>query len=446
MLLSFAATLSLCGLANAAGITEVQSSFDEKDPFDIALTVNYEFGNRSSRITREFVNQGDLELGNKLKFEQTTHIVRFGVAMGLYKDMELAVDLPLVASQQAELGFHPDIPTDGQTEYTYVSDIDSAAGLTPGSLFEVPFKGKNRSGLGDIAVGLRWAPWHYKRDHQYPSWVIGAMFRIPSAQVKKATNSAVGEGVFAAELNTAISRRVTPFFEPYFDLHGTLKVATANSLFDEVPGAGDAQTLVQPGNQMGLKLGAEFIPWEVEAEERQVSIDLGVGLDYVFEGREYTELFEALGSSTSCLTSQDCLGTTYSRDPKGLTDQKKPEAKAEHDAKLEADSFPKTDGITDVEHYGMYSFWFGLNAQPIKYLALGAKFRLAYVQPHFITFADAGSDAAVGDTDSIVTGYNSQGDNEYNPKYIEQLDQIGHRFRNGQALDWTLIFSLSGKF
>jgi hypothetical protein len=436
------------GPVSAAGITDVQSSFDEGDPFDFSLKINYEYGTKSVRLTRESIDGQDVRLANKLKFEETTHLVRFDVAMGLYKDLELAVDLPLVVSEQVSLGMHPEIPTGGNP-YSYISDIDTAAGPTPGALFDVPFTGPDRKGLGDIGVGLRWAPWHYKRDHQYPSWLIGAMFRIPSASIKKADNTAVGEGVFAAEINTAISRRVTPFFEPYFDLHGILKVSTSKSLFDEVPGAGDAQTLVKPGNQMGLKLGAEFIPWEVEAEERHVAIDMGVGLDYVFEGREYTELFDALGSS-ACRTSDGCWGTTYTRTPKGLQDFKgdtaaEDDAMADYKSQRDNDLFPRTDGITDVEHYGMYSFWFGLDAQPIKYLALGARFQLAYVQPHFITFADAGSDSAA-DSDVIVTGYNSQKINEYNPKYVEDIDQVGHRFRTGQALQWTLLFTMGGMF
>jgi len=154
------------------------------------------------------------------------------------------------------------------------------------------------------------------------------------------------------------------------------------------------------------------------------------------------------------LPSNDCWGATYSKDPKGYTDEinyKKKHDQNTQDVTVakgkakENNTYPRTDGITDVEHYGVYSFWAGLDVQPIQYLALGARFRMAYSQPHFITFADAGKDSDI-DNDNVVTGYNNNFENEYNPKYIEELDQIGNRFKASRSLNWTLIFSLAGKF
>lgn len=454
-LLLLASLISFISPAYGAQITDVQSSFDRNDPFDISLRINYEFNSEKSEILREGLNDetNDITLYNKLKWERSIHVMHFNLAMGLFRDLELVVDLPLVMMDQGKLGFHPALSTTaGQPYLNQISDIDnsaseyttSSAGSPP--LFDVPFTGQKRSGLGDIGLGLRWAPWHYRRDHMYPSWVLGLVFRLPTASIKEAGNTAVGEGLFQVEMNTAISRRVTPFFEPYFDLHGVLKVPTGKSLFDRQNDT--TQTLVKPGNSMGLKLGAEFIPWEEEKEERHLSIDLGFGLDYVFEGREYTELFEALGSSPCNYPNAagTCTTTAYSYYEQGVVGK---DGQTVWDS-LNKSTVPRSDGITDVEHYGIYRFWAGIHYQPVKYFATGFQFNLAYTQPHLITFADAGKDA-VNDANEGVDGYNTPLDgtdpvNEYNPKYVEEWDRVGRRFKTTNKLQWGIVFNLTGQF
>jgi len=454
-LVLFAALAMAClGPLPAAGaiITDIQSSFDKDDPFDLKLSLGYEWNYHNTLITREALQKSQIVPANKLEYDRMWHAMHVGLAIGLYRDLEVVFDLPVVFADQVKVGAHSNVKSDPQCvgESLYkncVGDIDPSPSpwnasehTQANTMFDIPFTGRSRTGLGDIGVGLRWAPWHYKRDHQYPSWLLGLMFRIPTAEVKTPYNDGVGEGLFQMEINTAISRRVASFFEPYFDLHGKLRFATDKSPFDKEDDV--TQTLVQPGHSMGLKLGAEFIPWEVAANDQHVAINIGGGLDYVFEGREYAELWEALGSS-NCLTMNDCHLTTYTRGPKGSDD---PSAKFAEDQR-EGDGFPRTDGITDVEHYSLFSFWAGLDVQPVQYFQIGLHYKLAYVTPHFITFADAGKDSqSVDDPDSFVTGVNGEGVNEYNPKYIEAIDEVGQRFRASQSLQHSIMVSLAGRF
>jgi hypothetical protein len=439
----------------AAEITRVQSSFDKDDPFDISLRINYEYSSEKAEILREGLQTTDplVEMYNKLKWERTFQITRFHLAIGVFRDLEVFVDLPLVVSDRGDLGFHPALPTTGGEPYSVaIRDIDnnpaaftsSSTGAAP--LFDVPFSGKTRTGLGDVGFGVRWAPWHNARDRQYPSWVIGLLVRLPTADIKRADNTAVGEGLYQVEFNTAISRRVTPFFEPYFDVHGLLRIASEKSLFDDLNSR--TQTLVKPGNSMGMKFGADFKFWENPVAERFVSLDVGAGLDYVFEGREYTELFEAFGSSPCNYANAagTCDRTVYSSYVQNVLQKPKDQGGGvdawNAAARMDA---PRSDGITDVEHYGIYHFWAGLQYQPVKYFAAAIKFNLAYVQPHYITFADAGKDAVL-DLNEGVDGYNSLGENEYNPKYVEEWDRIGQRFKTTNKLRWGLVFQLTGQF
>jgi len=478
---------------SAALITEVQSSFDKDDPFDIKLSISYQFNSWNSLITRERVapgtavsgsqvRPGEVVAANKLEYKRKFHEMHFNMAIGLYHELELVFDIPWAFADQASLDYHPSVKSDCADPQSCVDDIDPSTQKwdpdnSPNSdvpLIDLPWQGAGRSGIGNMGFGLRWAPWHYSRDKQYPSWVIGLMIRVPAytgSWVKKAGNTRIGDGLTHVELNTAISRRVTKWFEPYFDLHGHLRFASDKSLFDNENA--DTQTLVDPGHSMGLILGTEFIPWEVEANEQFFSIDIGGGLDYVFEGREYGPLFEALGASP-CRGVYGCYDTTYSSQPKECDveinklkkqknaaktagDQDKVKELEEDIADLEAEKeqkyalkeedggFPRTDGITDVEGHGIFSAWFGMYVQPVKFVQLGIRFNLAYLPSYFITFADAGKDQD-GDSDFFVSAENTLGNNEYNPKYIEGIDEVGTRFKASRTINWSLLFSLSGKF
>lgn len=492
--LLLAVVLFAPGIVRAAWITDIRSSiYDKDDPFDMSLDINYEMLQKNTWILREYFNQsGNIEMINALKFTEWNHMMRLNLAIGVYKDLELFFQLPITLSQQATIGFHPGIP--GGAEYKTLNQINvdasskpyasSSASVKGNTLFDMPsdgHKGPTRSGVGDFGVGFRWAPIHNTRHHHYPSWVVGILFRIPTAPVRKAGNTAVGEGLFKVEMNTAISRRVTRHFEPYFDLHGVLKVATGKSLFDIPEGGDQTMTYTQPGNELGLKIGAEFKAWEVAKEEKYFAFDVGAGLDFVFRGREYSELFEILGASP-CSPTDGCQLTSYHKDvaalqygyekvykdalasaedkfgadtteyseaasaAKDVYNQKK--AALDSGSGADAKGLARSDGITDVEQYGMYSFWLGFNLQPVKYFALGARFLGQVVHPHFLTFADAGKDL---DRDGNVeykysTAKNGGGANEYNPKYIEEIDKIGHRFQAGAVFNWSLMFTISGKY
>lgn len=426
--------------ARAAQITEVQDSFEEGHPFGMALHVRYQYINDTSMVLRENIDQVKNErylLNNAIEVNRFRHIMHFDLAVGLYHDLELALNLPVILVDQSSL------------------DIDTnVVKWAPAS-----FRGNKRTGLGNMGLGIRWAPWSYTRDKRYPTWLLGIMFRIPTAQVATASNTAVGDGVFRIDVNTSISRRVFWWMEPYFDLHGSLVGTTTKKSPFADQGVEDVQTLVTPGHSIGLKLGTEFIPWEVESEGRHFSIDLGFGLDYVFEGREYTEVFELLGShAANCGGDVDCSPFTYARSPKGIYDR----AVRQHNSgeitsddlsaidqalpkNIAAGDYPVTNGVTDVEQYGVYTGWLGFHLQPIRYFAFGTNFSIAYRQPHFITFADPGLDSAV-DGDGVVTGYNPQGENEYNPVYLEEVDKPGYRMKVDQPLTWSLLFTLTGQF
>jgi hypothetical protein len=345
--------------------------------------------------------------------------------MGLYKDLELYFVLPIVLSDQTKLKFDTGVNYDNST---VVQDYNDLTYDKENTLFLVPFNGPERSGFGDMHAGIRYAPFNQERDWTRPSWVVGMEWTFPTGQVKRTTNKGVGRGLYEMELYTALSRRLLPWVEPFFGLQGTLRFPSDASLFKD---HGKTQTLYQPGHSLGIQLGTEIIPWEQAREDRRLTLEFGGGAEYTFEGRDYTVLFDALGGG-QCSVDGACDLTRF-----------KPGNTSLHHDPSDATKAPRSDGITDVENYGVFDGWVGLAIQPIKFVELGVKFKLVYEQGHFITFADAGKDL---DGENNVQEKNGKGQNEFNPVYNETYDKIGTRFRVEDSLGYVLSFTLAGKF
>jgi len=426
----FAGLLLLACLAlpaRGAEITTVMSSADQGDPFDGWLYQSYQWQLRKSRITREYIKT-DPGIGNSLGFakeldsERTIHSIDINARFGLYKGLELFFVFPIVISDSTNLEFPADVGPDNST----------VAPKGKPSLFDMPNGGTKRSGFGDMSLGIRYAPFEQWRDEYYPTWLIGFTYTIPTGKIKRADNSAVGAGIHTLKLETVVSRRIR-FAEPYFGLSGNLRIPSSNSLFKKY---GPSQDKIWPGSDLGLTLGVEFFPWDAPRADgkkaRYFSIDIGVSAVYTFQGRAYTDLFEAFGSS-SCTGLTSCTGNSN----KGLT---------QYDRTLGNDPNPEItfmDGITTVGAYGTYSAWAGFNLQPIEYFSISFRFTYSYETAHYLTYSNVGRDL---DGLKGVEYKNSLGDNEYNPVYNSTVDDPGHRFKSRGANMYGIMLMIVGKY
>jgi len=427
-------------------------------PVEISAGVEYEFLSETSDIQREFVQSGaSIVLANKLRATRTVHVAHLNAGATFFDSVSIGLGLPLVLADATDLGFHPDIPSSGDDAYNYINDIDPTAdawsatsSAKASTLFDVPFKGKTRGGLGNLGLKMSWNPLRIGGSDSKFGWTVGTVLTLPTGDVKRAENDAVGDGVFGLRVESLVERRLWSFFEPWLDLHYVYNFPTADSLFQK---HGAPQTMVDPADSFGFKVGSRFVPWERKEGEQQVAAGLSFGMDYVYNGRAYTPLFEALGSSP-CATSNGCYGTTYSQGLHGYSDQINSGKKngedttaleTQRDEALQGDSLARTDGITDVQQHMVYTFGVDVSARLVDFLELGAALTIATQEPHFLTFAEAGKDSGT-DNDGYVTGYNSNGDNEYNPVYLEDLDQIGNRFKLQDSFAWGLLFSVKGVY
>ena len=431
-------TLCLLGIAPAArsaAITDVVDSFgrSEADGFDFALTAGWEMLLRQGRILREFrclahdtVEGGGATLcpggstilnARELTVDRQIQLLNIGMEVGFWRNAALRARVPLVLFDQTRLDFDGSVDVNNSTVDPYNRP----------SLFPLPNLGATRSGLGDLSVGVRFTPLSFARDPTRATWAIDFDLTMPTARLKEARNKAVGEGLWTFRIATAISSRPLSWIEPYFQGGATLRVPAEDSLYVDW---GKTQTLVAPGHRVDAAVGVEFLPYENRSLERAVVIDLGGRVVYTFEGREYTDLFDALGDS-SCDPDDEsaCELTTY------------------HRGNLDPDTGKrlKADGISDVEQYATLSTWLGVRYQPIPNLQLLARFTLLSELPHFLTTADAGRDLDP-DEGNEVEWENSFGDNEFNPVYNEAYDSLGSRFRSGGLLTYGVTVALQGRF
>lgn len=405
--------------AFAADVTRVLDAFDENDPFDADIQVNWMYHFTNASIYREQIANGVFSnkkiASAKGRLDQLDILAR----IGLYHDFELDLKFPIVIGSTMKL-------STASAGSTITAETKNNSNNT---LFSLPNNSPSRSGFGDMVVALKYAPLSQARDPLHPSWMVGLEYTIPTGKIMRTNNAAVGLGLHQLKLETAISRRIA-FFEPYFGFWGTFRFPSTHSLFKNY---GDTQNYGTPGARIGLMLGAEFYPWSVpgpkDHEGKYFALDLGFRTTYTFRGRDYTMLFDAMGSSPQN------NATKYER----------------QNPKYNPDGSPNPlyinqQGVTDVSAYGTYVAYVGFDVQPIEYFRIGFRFTFTHTSDHFLTYADLGKD--LNNSGHIEYGKKNDPNNpnEYSPVYNSALDEPGHRFKVKDYNDYGIMLFLTGKF
>jgi len=403
----------------AAEVTHVMDAFDGGTVWSGSLSLRYEFMHRRSSIVREWVcekgdplcpTQTQVLDTKQLHFSENASVLHLDLRTGLKEDLELYASLPFVLSWQSALNHDTGVSTGNSLVST---------GLTS-TLFAVPFESARRIGIGDLTAGLKWAPIHAQRESLLPSVVIGAEYLAPTGSARSAGGTGVGGGVHAFTFFTAISQPIGRIVEPYLMFNGTLRVADPTGPFKHLV---VTQTRVAPGHSMAFAMGAEFSPWGAPGESGSpLRVDIRAMADFITDGRQFSELFDALGTS-ECSPADQCNQTLYTR------------TRFDEDPK-------RTDGLTDVEQHGRVGGQLSVTYdahQNLSIRALGAYF---FTMSHFITYADAGKDL---DGQGNVRWANRLGQNEFNPFYNHSYDDFGKRFRVEGSHDVRFFLTIQGQ-
>ncbi len=418
--------------------TTVIDAFDDDDPFDLNLLLSLRQSWKSANIRRETaLAQPGLSTGgfvaaneNVAAFSQSLTTLEVGAQVGIFRDLALTFRLPIILADAREL-------TDLDGSSRNPQRLQDPVGDT---LFSVPFKSPTRSGIDWLGIGIDYAIYNQQRDRSKPTWVIGADTRIAigprlhacndNAQVKcpdpanagaPSRDPGISRGMNSVGIHTIFSRRFG-YIEPYTGFGLRLDFPQSNSDFGATSDL-RGTLLNRPPAQGTFTVGMEVFPWENRERFQRVGIDAKLRGTYHSPGREYSELFDALGSSQARSLRQPNPGG-YRAGADGLASVVDPAA-----AKV------YFTGITDQHAFGSFGASVGATWQAGEYLKFNAGIGLTYAQSHLITSGDACNPDLKGDlggsgpcrsgTTSTSTGTVT---GVPNPNHRPVIDLPGRRF------------------
>jgi hypothetical protein len=413
-------------LMEPAEITTVVDAFDDYDPFDVNVSLGYQHTWKGAKIRREtFINQAGLASGgftatgmNVAEYSETISRLNTKVEIGIFKDIGLIFRLPIILANEREL-----TALDGSDK------VDSVVlqGAPGEQLFKLPFKSPKRSGIEYLAVGLDFGIMNQWRDQTKPTWVLGAEGRFSVSEPMHACNpdtsglnvkikqvecadpsdinrngkpkefqgefagdtvelegetfsggrsAGVSRGTTALEAHTYLSKRIK-YVEPYGGFSAVFEFQNDSSDY----GATDLEgSLVNhPPLQGSMILGIQVIPWEIRDQFQRVSVDFRFQGTYRSEGRDYSELFDAIGSSDAPTLRYPNFAK-YQKNPDTATFGSVPSVVNPNSQKV------YVTGLTDVQQYGTYTFSGQFTWQAGEFVKFNLGGGYTIVQGHLITF------------------------------------------------------------
>ncbi len=382
---------------------------------------------------------------NELDYKRSSTTMDITARLGVWKNLELGILVPLVLHDTESMDFFSQgsgsnnlvqvkpycRPGDRNCSLSSIYREDAEGNPSVDySLFALPATGPTRAGFGDMIFSLAWTPYNQKSDATAATWLLKVDWLAPTGKLMKPDNSHVGKGLHELTLWTVMSRRFAST-DPYLGMFYTRVIPSEDSPFQRYA---EGQTLVKPGDRFGLLFGSELIPWEDTANHRKLAIDLGGKFVYQFEGRDYSPLWAFLGNSP-CSQSDTCALTRIGE----LRSPDLPNAPL------------RSDGITDMEQYGIVSAWLGVVMHASRYFKLDIHGQTDYSFDHFLTNASAGIDNGLVIThinpDTQLEEYEYRPGRidpyteEVNPVFNSNLDPIGKRLRIVQ--NWNISLWLT---
>lgn len=456
-------------------LLQVPDALDDLDVIDLDLRLTFDHSMRRADIRRETsINQPGLATGGYIAdtldvatYNESIQRLIPAASIGILPDLALTVKLPIILAHNQRLG----TPASGGSSI-------STMGLVGEQLFQVPFTSPTRSGIEHLAIALDLGVMNQWRNPAQPNWTIGLEGRFNVSEAMHACNpnsregqvacahpadrnrngraDAFGdeygalagraEGNFSGERNAGVSRGTTQlearayvskrmgYIEPYSGVAAQFEFASPGSDFGLV----DLETSLanHPPLRGTLIFGLAIVPWEEPERHRRLSIDMRARGTYVSEGRDYSELFDALGSS-SAPSLRDPQFAKYKANTNTTNGEPDAFTPSVVDTNSQRVSFT---GLTDVQQHGDYDLSARLTWQAGEYISfdVGAEWRV--IQGHLITYDQACNPVLSGNpTESgpckYVSGTESDGrpiwqsTGKPNPNYRRTINEPGHRFR-----------------
>lgn len=449
-------------LSENARFVDVVDSFDEGSTFSFRLSAGYAFQRRTATIEREMrvsdpmSSMGTVLFARAAEYAETTNTLHLNAEIGLFHDLALTFGVPLVLSNTRELS----APSSADANALLDGWMQDGR---PTSLFSLPFSAPTRSGVDQVRLGLAWSILSQARDRSKPTWTVRFEWRPPVGSSMLACNNSPGpnvaecpspssipnlpvgginamgapsrpgsagstglsRGMHGVYFQTALARRFG-FVEPYAALDVLAEFPLRDSpfrYFDTPYG----QLANFPPIQGTLTLGAEITPWENRETWQRVMIDARIRGTYRSQGRDYSPLYDALGSSTSrALAAPGCPSNVRNAD-----------------GSCQPGRQVFFDGLTGVQSHVIINGQLAVAAQPVKFLRIDLGVGLSWVSPHLITATDACNPGESVPADHPEWRGGCVSDSAPDPTHRVPIDQPGGRFRTSGEMLFDFFATLS---
>jgi hypothetical protein len=484
-------------LSEPGEITNVIDAFDDEngDPFDVSIMLGYQQSWLGAKILRETsINQPGLSSGrftanrlNVATYKEVTSRLNSRVDVGIFKDLALYLRMPLILSNTRNLD-------DLSGSATPVNQAVALQGAPGEQLFRLPFASPTRSGIEYLAVGVDWTPMNQARDATKPTWLIGFEGRFsvsepmhacgPGGQglnqkgttqvqvdcadpsdinrdgiagngpvtddngkslegtsFNGARKPGVSRGTTAIEIHSLMSRRVK-YVEPYGGFRALLEFANQSSDFGQHKGL-DGVLTASPPLQGYMIVGMHVIPYEQRELFQRLTLDFRFTGSYRSEGRDYSPMFDALGSSDARSVRQPNFATYH-----GVPNPA-PNSTGNISVVDPGSQKVYAAGLTDVSAHGTLGISTSVQFQAAEYIKFQVGMQYTHIQAHNITgdqpcnpnFSDNveksgschGTSSSTSGT-STTTKYSATG--IPNPLYRPAYDIVGRRFFMDDANQW----------
>ncbi|MBK8262122.1 MAG: hypothetical protein IPK80_12405 [Nannocystis sp.] len=460
--------------ASAAETTRVASSFDEGNPFDLHFGVGYDYEYKKAAILREWSDGQTNWIARDLLYRQQRHTVMPSLEIGLYKDIAIYANLPIVVSdarsysfdQEADPCVYSDQVNATNPVATCVNRLNSTSirdGIIPRDGFDGTntsdpygafsgsesdiFRGPVRRGFDQVHVGLKIGILSQQRLSHMPHWVIGLEGRFAVGKPMTfsrdiinndpAGNHRVGRGVHELGLWTALSHRYR-FLDPFFTAYWYQGVRAGNTEFRNLSAFG-AQTKVNPQSMVGVSFGTEIVPFERKAKSQKFALELRGLAMLRYGGRGYSEAWELLSDSPALVGTNDPATGQCSQSQITQVVQyaKSNPEDSDYINNSGATGCVRFNGITDIQDFATFGFRGGINANLSKTATLQLGVNATTDTRHFISSASRGDADAVqgGDPERV-----DPGTAEVNPVRRDVIDNVGRRYMVDD------VWSLTGYF
>lgn len=366
--------------ASAAEITDLASSFEKGKPFGFKLGARYQFDYKTASITRESLaylqspqarrdvaahygvtDLNRTEIVPDLLFQQRRQSLTLDLAIGLFKELQLGVSVPLILRDERQFNLDSRagwntcqandwscVANSSSTFLDGIYPIQPADQLDSGSLiFRPPVRGGSGANMIDtINLSLMGAPISQRRDPTKPTWVIGVEGQISVGTIMRYDNSrlyldpsqpsqktlidesvrsdpggkagwnGVSEGLHRIIVRTALSHRFK-YVDPYLGLWYMLPIERKDDGSPWKADMGFQQKRGAPQQKAGVTFGFEATPLENKVKGHRLALDFRGGLQFAFLGRGFSEAWELFAASNALVCDdQTALPPPFTyRDP-----------------------------------------------------------------------------------------------------------------------------------